>query len=176
EQQAAPHGPQYWQAERDPLRRWLGRVADSEAQQLALLERGSARKQRRHVRVGPDAEHGDVEQRHPIRTPCGSRFGRPQALAQLGFVAARSLVRAELAPHAMHALAREPRCALEQRFASELEVALLVLRGHAALVYEPHLDGLPALELLAQQLIRALGAAAPAQRDVSDAAIARGIA
>ena len=149
EQQAAPRGPQHRQAERDPLRRGLGRVADPQAQQLALLERGGVREKRGHVRVGPDAEHGDVERGHRLRVPCGSRFARRQALAQLGFVAARALVRAELAPHAMHALARQALGALEQRFASEPEVALLVLRRHAALVDEPHLDVLEALELVA---------------------------
>src|SRR5207245_4637547 len=93
-----------------------------------------------------------------------------------GFVAARPLLRAELAPHAMHPLARQPGGALEQRFAGEPEVALLVLRRHAALVYEPHLDVPKALELVPQQLIRAPGAVAAAEREVGDAAIAHRIA
>src|SRR4029077_16863824 len=59
---------------------------------------------------------------------------------------------------------------------SQAEVALLVLWWHAALVDEPHLDGVPALELVAQQLIGEPGAPTAAEREVRDAAIAHRIA
>ncbi len=57
-------GAQHGEAQRDPLGRRLGRVADAEAHRvLAGVERGRAGEQRGDVPVGADPEHDQVEHR-----------------------------------------------------------------------------------------------------------------
>ena len=80
-------------------------------------------------------------------------------------IALRAALGSELALDAMDALGRDAG-GFEQRKRGQAVVALLVLGRDTTLVGEPHLGLGPLLRLAREQLIRALGRAAPAQRDM----------